>query len=551
MKKYLLQFSFVAYILMMCFYSTSQPFNIHLNNSPETLGWRHGCIQTSDSGFLIAAEERLFDTHISLTKYDANFKNLLWKKRIENKPSKYIQISEIRETKDKGYILYGYSSQIDNCDPIFIKFNACGEKEWVCIYHDSNYFVNGVNYTSSIIPLDNGGYMAFSSGHLERYEISASTVFIIDSTMNLVDDYSFWLTDFGRLKKHENNIYIASRMYIADIDSNSNPSDTERLISRLAPISFNSDGNIKWYKPLVSIENKITYMSDLVKSKDGYLYVLGVDYNFNDSIIRMLYKYDTLGNFINSKPFGHTWRLPYWINIQSIEETDDGGFIVTSIENKTPASKSLSRIEKIDKKGNVLDSLIFGDKDSVENYVPRHLQRTYDGNYIVLMNVSSNGGLIGHTYVVKVDQNLKIVNMDTVTQFHYDSYCNHTPTSDTIYLDASNITEKEFKADSSMVYRYVFKKTGIANQISPKRMWLNSYPNPATDYININLKDIGVYTQMEIEIFDMQGKKINVYTITKGTETYNIPLYNFAKGSYIIQIKSEGKLLAGNIVMVQ
>ena len=166
------------------------------------------------------------------------------------------------------------------------------------------------------------------------------------------------------------------------------------------------------------------------------------------------------------------------------------------------------------------------------------------------MNVG-NGGYIGHTYVVKVDQNLKIVNMDTATQFHYDSYCNHPPTSDTIYLNASNTTVKEFKADSSMVYRYVFKKTGIANEIQPKHLWLNTYPNPATDNIYINLKEFCSYTSFVVEVYDMQGRKIQTYPITKGTDMLNIPLANYAKGSYLIQVKHEGKMMAGNVIVVQ
>ncbi|MBI3235812.1 MAG: T9SS type A sorting domain-containing protein, partial [Bacteroidetes bacterium] len=287
---------------------------------------------------------------------------------------------------------------------------------------------------------------------------------------------------------------------------------------------------------------------DIQRDSDGYIYSYGIEY-VGDGAIRILAKHDTLGNFINSKKFGYQWNSSNWITIGTMIATDDGGFIVTGSQENSKTGKNISRVEKIDKQGNVLDSLIFGDNAAF--YEPKHVERTFDGHYVIFMNVYTGNFYTSHTYVVKVDQNLKIVNMDTVTQFHYDPYCGHKPTSDTIYLDASTTKVVEFKADSSMVYRYVHIKTGVAQEIAPRRMWLNSYPNPASDRIFVNLKEFGNHNDLELELYDMQGRKISTYTITKGTETYTILLDSYAKGSYAMHIKSEGKILAGNAVVVQ
>jgi len=78
---------------------------------------------------------------------------------------------------------------------------------------------------------------------------------------------------------------------------------------------------------------------------------------------------------------------------------------------------------------------------------------------------------------------------------------------------------------------------------------LNSYPNPCTNFININLNS-GNSSDVIIKLSDIAGKC--VYSSTKkgmsGSQTIRIDVSKFAKGTYILNVQNGNKNYTDKVI---
>jgi len=82
---------------------------------------------------------------------------------------------------------------------------------------------------------------------------------------------------------------------------------------------------------------------------------------------------------------------------------------------------------------------------------------------------------------------------------------------------------------------------------------LQLYPNPATEAVNIFLKDehIARRRQAEIRLVDMQGKVLQHHAAGKLDEVTNmLPLYGLAAGPYLLQYVADGEVLCSEKLIV-
>ncbi|WP_415867211.1 T9SS type A sorting domain-containing protein [Thalassobellus suaedae] len=70
------------------------------------------------------------------------------------------------------------------------------------------------------------------------------------------------------------------------------------------------------------------------------------------------------------------------------------------------------------------------------------------------------------------------------------------------------------------------------------------YPVPAFNKITIDTKEIGIKT---ISLFDFNGKKIDSFQAQPQINTIDVS--NYAKGFYILQVKSEDGILNKKIII--
>lgn len=78
---------------------------------------------------------------------------------------------------------------------------------------------------------------------------------------------------------------------------------------------------------------------------------------------------------------------------------------------------------------------------------------------------------------------------------------------------------------------------------------LNIYPNPASDVLNVSFEAVnGDYV---VTMLDLQGRVVATqnHTSLNGAQTLSIPVSEFAKGSYIVTISTNGISTSQNVII--
>ena len=102
-------------------------------------------------------------------------------------------------------------------------------------------------------------------------------------------------------------------------------------------------------------------------------------------------------------------------------------------------------------------------------------------------------------------------------------------------INDSEVTLADVLADNGVVHVIDAVLLPISLGIeSEKAITLSIYPNPATNYMNINLYDTEVNTYT---IYDVQGKVINSNNIINNT--FIIDLTQFEEGTYFVEFSGK------------
>jgi hypothetical protein len=73
------------------------------------------------------------------------------------------------------------------------------------------------------------------------------------------------------------------------------------------------------------------------------------------------------------------------------------------------------------------------------------------------------------------------------------------------------------------------------------------YPNPASEYLNVMLKD-GMYID-RIELFNHVGYKVFSKANLNFTGLYSIPVLNYPAGSYILKITGKNETFVKSVIL--
>jgi ligand-binding sensor domain-containing protein len=76
------------------------------------------------------------------------------------------------------------------------------------------------------------------------------------------------------------------------------------------------------------------------------------------------------------------------------------------------------------------------------------------------------------------------------------------------------------------------------------------FPNPAADFIYINLASYNIGEQIEIEFFDIMGRLIEKYEYTASDETHKLDISNFSAGVYLVVFRNSSSKKCYKIVIL-
>lgn len=145
-----------------------------------------------------------------------------------------------------------------------------------------------------------------------------------------------------------------------------------------------------------------------------------------------------------------------------------------------------------------------------------------------------------------------VMNLDKIseTEYHLSGCGRHylrysaSELDGLLYANAEATTYAAFKGDLSNCIDYT--TTGISDRDQDEILF-NIYPNPATDYLNIQLEDNKIE---EMELFSSNGKSLIRETQISDTE-FKLDLSSYLKGIYFLRIKAGDEVITRKVVLTK
>ena len=364
----------------------------------------HELLQTEDGGFIAHGYSNSTDIEglpnksaadVIIVKYDKNG-NLMWQKSWGG--DRFEGFSELLQTKDGGFIAYGYSLSTDieglpnkgDIDTIIVKYDKDGNLMW-----QNSWGGNAGEEFYELLQTEDGGFIAYGYSHSTDIEglpnKGESDVIIVkyDKDGNLMWQKSWGGNKgeaFYELLQVEDGGFIAyGYSHSTDIEGLPNKGEGDAIIAK-----YDKDGNLLWQKNWGG--NKTEEFYDLLQTKDGAFIAHGYSYSTDIEGLPnkgaadvIIVKYDKNGNLMWQK----SWGGDRFEGFSELLQTKDGGFIAygyslsTDIEglpNKNESNFTTDVIiVKYDKDGNLVWQKSWGGNEDEEF---SELLQTKDGGFI-------------------------------------------------------------------------------------------------------------------------------------------------------------------------
>ena len=290
------------------------------------------CVQqTRDGGYIITGGKKSFwigDYHVWVIKTDSAG-ILEWDKTFEG-PGEDLGFS-VQQTNDNGYIIAGYTSLSDGQKAWLIKTDPAGNKEWDVTLGKKDTEAASVQQTKD------GGYII--TGYTSSYGAGKEDV---------------WL------------------------------------------LKTDSIGNIEWVNAFGGANSDIGF--SVQETNDGGYIITGSTESFGLGKMSVwLIKTDSKGN----KEWDRTFGGPDYDSGACVKQTTDGGYIITGYNTTSIGASKLGRawLIKTDSKGNKEWDRTFGGS---QNDWGNSVEETQDGGYIITGVTESYGAGKEDVWLIKV-----------------------------------------------------------------------------------------------------------------------------------------------------
>ncbi len=507
-----MRLSVLIVLLLASISSKAQDWPKVYGNNIMALGYK--IMENYDHGYLICGSIMKDGSTFKygwIIKTDING-NVLWDRKFGDSYREDYFL-DMDKTEDNGWIISGVTSQLDIMnDPVFVKLNTCGEIEWCKIY--PSY---GFNAGNSVISLDNGdflGMLRYYGDDGQNYRISLvkmdangeplwiKNLAQQDTVAHNEDGYNLYLTP-------DSNYLVTCRTFNPVLEPFFIKTDTSG--EELWNLCWSSGTGGRAYQTAMNTEGILYSATGLrFPEKPKIPYIL--KFNENGQAID---QYSLMGDTIESG------------NVKSLLLDSDTSMIAGLTWTQDPnLSTGFSDILRIDTLGNTILRRQLID----QNRSPECIVKTFDSKYLALGIYAIGGNW--DIYLWKLNQDLQDDTLSTQT-LTYDSLCPYPIVNDTLALDCGLFVDiKEIPTQEQ------YEST------------IRISPNPAKDWIVLNLPEGNYSTPVELSIYNLFGQEVKTQLTRAQDRNISLNISDLSPGLYIAVIKSHGnKLMKGKFIV--
>jgi hypothetical protein len=478
-----------------------------------------------DKGYIFSGEKYEGWTYLGLImKTDINGYER-WSKCFGN-PSMMNQFTSVRTVRESGLIASGSTSILNsNCtDPLIVKVNNCGEKEWCKIYD-----AQGCNsWVRDLLVMPDSGYLAlidkWKNGEEQRiWLFRLNNLGEVIWIQTYATNPDFWSEEsHSLLMASDTSFVITGEAYFPD------PTYPTKKIIKIILIKVALDGSAIFEVP---------WGADNGVYSDGRLSVIDSKNNIYTAGRRArtvspggdspcLFK-----TYSNGDPaFYRDMKLTSSLGISTTINWFQDSTIVQCSGWVYQSGNDTTALIKTDSLGNIIKvkPLLINSASSIYGS-----DITYN-NRVILAGGVASAGLI-QAYAFKLTSNLEYDSVYT-RPFTYDSLCPHPIVSDTIPLD-----------DCQVVI------VGLDDaEKHPEKTKLRIYPNPAGDQVTVEMPQYLVkqnqgngitatttyfqWDRTRLDVLNINGKLMFTQDIPKQQTTVQINTSAWPAGMYLARI---------------
>ncbi|MBC8320169.1 MAG: T9SS type A sorting domain-containing protein [Bacteroidetes bacterium] len=475
-----------------------------------------------DNGYLLIGKHGSNSVNYNwLIKTDVNGE-ILWEKTFGDSSTNIMFADMAYNDLGDLYLvgLTGYYND-ESYDPLIMKLNACGEKQWCKVFVE-----DGINFSNALAVTPDGGVVAIlcQMGSIPFVDDICLAKF--DIAGNLQWKYCYNSSDTAIYGDFAWDITLASDggFFISGECNYQDPNNPS--IGWVKPFYIKTDslGNFEWETVIhkeVSDVGGVAWSSVLNPASNYYYSSLSHYYHppFGDS--PALLKMDTNGDVVDIYDLASLGSYGKMIEAKFITDTT---IMASAVWGNIGRPKAVI----IDTLGNIIHQANLLDNDRMA-----HTEVTFDNKLLFFTNMQDNNDQFD-AYLFKLNQQLE---SDTVYNqlFNYDSLCVGQIVSDTIVQDGCGLIvglEEMYVSDIN------------------NRNKILIYPNPATNSFKLKSEMFEV-KGASIEIFDLFGQKIKTIKISNEQTKVEVNVKDWQKGLYLIQMQNKDGVVANGKVIVQ
>jgi len=470
-------------------------------------------IESYDNGYLLSGKHGAnYSKYNWLIKTDING-DILWEKTIGNGINSIVFLDMVQDISGNTYLGGSTKAYDPDGDPLIMKINPCGEKQWCRVFYTENNHdfsscfaitpegetVIVLNYTNPEPWVDRICLAKLSTdGDLAWKHCYTSA----DTSQQNEDSYDLILTpDHGFL--------VTGFCYYED------PTYPNHWIPHPYFLKVDSMGNFEW-ETVVYKETNLGggVAGSTVISPNMQFYYSSISHFYYDTNLTSpaLVKMDMDGNVLDVYDVVYGYKYGKLSYAQFLNDS----ILAASAGWGNTEADLWSRAVIIDTLGNLLNSTVL-----MEDLYTSILQVTYDGKLLYASNTYQNDQF--DCYLAKLNENLEEDTLYTMP-FTYDSLCPYQIVSDTIVQD-----------DCGLI-------VGIEEE-EGMEAWgqggLEIWPNPAREQIHVRFyMDDGRFNKdLGLEIYDIFGREVKEIKVPIKQNEVQINVEGYPTGIYLILLK--------------